>query len=98
MIHLINDYYLDANNKFYQIKQLIKGEGFPDGYKLVDNFSEVKDALRYVMDIAIKNYIGNYPDYGKKEIDKLADKVKEIMELYTHTYEVFYALEGGKKK
>lgn len=98
MIHLIGEYFLDANTTFYRVKKVInnKRNGGDVGFIIDNNFTELKDALHYVMDIAIKNYIGNQ-GYTKEDIDKLADKVKELMDMYNHVYELFYALEGGKK-
>lgn len=99
MVHLIDKYFLDANDKFYQIKKLVREEktGVDVEFKLDNNFSELKDALHYVMDIAIKNYIGENPSYTMEDIDKLANKIKDLMNMYNHAYEIFYILEGGKK-
>ena len=99
MVHLIDKYFLDANDTFYQIKKLIseKKTGVDAEFKLDNNFSELKDALHYVMDIVIKNYIGENPSYTIEDIDKLANKVKDLMNMYNHAYEIFYILEGGKK-
>ena len=98
MVHLIGEYFLDANTTFYQIKKIVnKGKpGIDAEFKLDNNFTELKDALHYVMDITVKNYIGNQ-GYTKKDIDSLVAKVKELMDMYNHAYEIFYAFEGGKK-
>lgn len=98
MVHLIGEYFLDANTTFYQIKKVVnKGKSEGDAeFKLDNNFTELKDALHYVMDIAVKSYIGNQ-GYTKEEIGSLVGKVKELMDMYNHAYEIFYALEGGKK-
>lgn len=98
MVHLIGEYFLDANTTFYQIKKIAdewKSETDVE-FKIDNNFAELKDALHYVMDIAVKNYIGNQ-GYTKEDIDSLVAKVKELMDMYNHAYEIFYALEGGKK-
>lgn len=98
MVHLIGEYFLDANTTFYQIKKAVNvgKPGTDVEFKIDNNFAELKDALHYVMDIAVRNYIGSQ-GYNKEDIGNFVDKVKELMDMYNHAYEIFYALEGGKK-
>lgn len=99
MIHLIEDYWLDSDSTCYKIRKkepsVTDKESAP--FVVIDKFADLKDALRYVMDIAVRNYIGGVEGYNQESMDALVTFIKDLLDRYNRLYELFFILGGGKK-